>query len=110
MAVTSFSEADIQWLEAHGAKKMHYFSGQKYYEIKIGRNIISIEIMNGKYWCSINQMDLYEIPFRSGVNMQIAIRSAIKRFNESIHQIIDSQKQINEKLDDLFKEKKNNDH
>lgn len=110
MAVTSFSEADIQWLEAHGAKQMHYFSGQKYYEIQVGRTLISVQICGGKYWCDINQPDLYEIPESGSINMRTAIKSAVRLLGNTAKRVMASQNQVKEKLGDLFKEKKNNDH
>ena len=111
MAVTSFSEADIKWLEAHGAKEMHYFSGQKYYEIQVGRISISVQISNGKYWCNVNQFDLYAIPESGSINMRTAIKSAVRFLGKITKRVMDSQKQIETKLDDLFKAKeKHNDH
>lgn len=110
MAITSFSEADIKWLEAHGAKEMHYFSGQKYYEIQVGGTLISVQICGGKYWCAISQPDLYEVPECGSVNMRTAIRSAIRLLDKTAKKVMASQNQVKEKLGDLFKEKKENDH
>lgn len=106
MAVTSFSKADIKWLEAHGAKEMYYFSGQKYYEIQVGRTLISVQICEGKYWCNVNQRDLYEISESGSVNMLTAIKSAVRLLGNTAKRVMASQNQVKEKLGDLFREKK----